>query len=240
VLREFIQEWRSPDFHLPIMWAFIVMLLLTLTAMARANRQVDWSDLAVVGLWAGWSLFASRNVGLYGLLAVPILARYSDAALGKYLPGGARLPTRPQARLNGLLLALIVLAAAARVSLTLLAEGRTPQTQGLPVEAVKFIQTHQPVGPIFNSYNWGGYLIFELWPDYPVYIDGRTDLYDDAFIRRYLAITAAQEGWQKRLDEDGINLVLIEPGSLLARFLNVEPDWREIYRDDIAVIFRRN
>jgi hypothetical protein len=239
VLREFIQEWRSPNFHMPVMWSFILMLLLTLMAMGRSTRQVDWSDLTMVGLWVGWSLFASRNVGLYGLLMVPVLARYSEAVLGKSLPGGERLPTKQQARLNGLLLGLIVIAAITRVGVTLLDEAKTPQEQGLPVEAVNFLQEHQSVGPIFNSYNWGGYLIFALWPKYPVYIDGRTDLYDDSFIRRYLTVMAAEAGWQKTLDEDGINLVLVEPGSLLARFLSFERGWQEIYRDDVAIIFAR-
>jgi hypothetical protein len=104
---------------------------------------------------------------------------------------------------------------------------------------VQFIQKNKPPGPIFNSYNWGGYLIYKLWPAYPVYIDGRTDLYDDSFIRRYLDVMVANEGWEQTLDEDGINLVLIESNSILAKFLEDRADWVEIYRDDLAVIYLR-
>ncbi|RMF31399.1 MAG: hypothetical protein D6759_10135, partial [Chloroflexi bacterium] len=67
-LRDYIQEWRSPDFHLTMTWPFVVMLMLTLAAMGRAPRRADWTDLALVGAWAVWSLFAGRNIGLYGLL----------------------------------------------------------------------------------------------------------------------------------------------------------------------------
>jgi hypothetical protein len=239
-LRDFIQEWRSPDFHMPIMWSFAFMLLLTLAALGRTERPVDWTDLALVGLWAIWGFFAARNVALYGLLTAPVLARYADANLGAYLPAGSARATRLQARLNGVLLGLVALAAAGHIYVTLFATQTIPPVeQNLPSQAVTFIQERKPAGPIFNSYNWGGYLIFRLWPDYPVYIDGRTDLYADSFIRRYLNVVNAGEGWAQTLDEDGINLVLIENGATLVRFLSPDTGWRQIYRDDIAVVFAR-
>jgi hypothetical protein len=101
------------------------------------------------------------------------------------------------------------------------------------------LRHHEAPGPLFNSYNWGGYLIFKLWPAYPVYIDGRTDLYDDVFIRRYLEVMVAGDNWQQTLDEDGINLLLIESDSTLAKILSQDVRWTELYRDEQAAIFRR-
>jgi hypothetical protein len=243
-LRDYIQEWRSPNFHMSITWPFVMMFLLTVGAMGRAARRVDWTDLAMVGLWVAWSLFAVRNIGLYGLLTVPVLARYADATVGDYLPGkgASRINRRPAlVRLNWVLLGLLTLAALLRVGLTL-----APQTEAAieqensPAGAVQFIAQQRPAGPIFNSYNWGGYILFKLWPEYPVYIDGRTDLYEDEFIRRYWGVMNASQDWQQTLDEDNINLVLIENNSTLAKFLAREPVWTELYRDEMAVIFARN
>ncbi len=110
----------------------------------------------------------------------------------------------------------------------------------LPYDAVEFIKSEQPAGPMFNSYNWGGYLIFKLWPHYPVYIDGRTDLYNDAFIRRYLGVMAGNDNWRQTLEDDGINLILIETNSVLDKLLRRQPGWTELHRDEMAVIFGRN
>jgi hypothetical protein len=242
-LRDFIQEWRSPDFHAPMTWPFVVMLLLTIVAIGYTSRRVDWTDLTLVGLWTVWSLFAVRNIGLYGLLTVPVLARYSDAAVGDYLPvpGELLLSKKPVfAYFNWLLLAVIVLAALVRIGSTLLPLSVTePSQDNLPVRAVQFIQDNQPPGPLFNSYNWGGYLIFKLWPDYSVYIDGRSDLYEDDFMRRYVKVMAADEGWEQILDEDSVNLIFIETNSILAKFLKFHPDWQKLYRDNLAVIYAR-
>ncbi len=243
VLRDYIQEWRSPDFHLAMTWPFVAMLVLTLAAMGRTPRRVDWTALAMVGTWAVWSLFAWRNVGLYGLLTVPVLAGCATAAWGQYLPSGDISPLSQRRAfnlLNWLLLAVIILAAAVRIAVTLSPQAYlAAEEKSLPAGAVRFIQAEKPAGPLFNSYNWGGYLIFKLWPAYPVYIDGRTDLYDDAFIRRYVDVTVANDGWRQTLDDDGINLVLIENNSVLDKFLRISSAWQEVYRDKMAVIFAR-
>jgi hypothetical protein len=250
-LRDFIQEWRSPDFHLSHAQPFILMLLVLIVAIARSGRDADWTDLALIGMWTGWALFAARNIAIFGLVLTPVLARYADLAWSRQWQrwGYQQIPfaalasrplKKPQLRLNWILLGLITVAALIKVIVPLTPEANLKAEQNsLPYEAVSFIQTELPPGPIFNSYNWGGYLIFRLWPDYPVYIDGRTDLYDDAFIRRYLKVMVADEGWQEILQADSINLVLIETNSTLAKFLSLDPAWSEIYRDEMAVIFRR-
>ncbi|MBN1221452.1 MAG: hypothetical protein JXM69_21205 [Anaerolineae bacterium] len=254
-LRDFIQEWQSPDFHLPHAQPFILMLVLLLVALGRAGRRADWTDLALTALWTGWALFAGRNIAIFGLITTPILARYADVAWTRQWEtwGYQRVPfasltTHSTARVsrltsvvNWLLLGLIIMAAVVKISVPLL-----PQTslkveqESLPYQAVEFIKNRQPPGPMFNNYNWGGYLIFKLWPDYPVYIDGRTDLYDDAFIRRYIDVMTANEGWPQTLDEAGINLVLVETNGTLAKLLKLNSEWAEIYQDNMAIIFVRS
>ncbi|MBN1991854.1 MAG: hypothetical protein JW953_04070 [Anaerolineae bacterium] len=251
-LRDFIQEWRSPDFHMPHTQPFILMLLLQLVALGRAGRRADWTDLTLVGLWAGWTLFAGRNMATFGLVTTPILARYADLAwTGQWQTWGyARAPlssfeTRPRAsrlfsRLNWALLGLVVMAALVKIAIPLMPQTSLKVEQNtLPYHAVEFVKRQQPPGPMFNSYNWGGYLIFKLWPQYPVYIDGRTDLYDDAFIRRYIGVMVADDGWPQTLADDGINLVFIEKNSTLAKFLRQNSAWQEIYQDEMAAIFAR-
>ncbi len=251
-LRDFIQEWQSPNFHLPYVQSFAVMLLLVTVALARAGRRADWTDLLMVTVWAGWSLFAARNIAIFGLVVTPVLARYGDLAWLRQWqdwgyqrvpfsgPPAGRRASSSGYRLNWVLLILVLVAALVKVAVPLLpATTQRAEQEGMPYRAVEFIRAERPAGPLFNSYNWGGYLIFKLWPDYPVYIDGRTDLYDDLFIREYLSIISADTGWLEKLNRAGINLVLIENGSTLDKFLQINPDWQELYRDEMAVVFQR-
>ena len=62
------------------------------------------------------------------------------------------------------------------------------QAKEMPVQAVKVVRERQYPGPLFNDYNWGGYLIWQLGQ--PVTIDGRAGLYGDANINRSIATWA--------------------------------------------------
>ena len=69
-----------------------------------------------------------------------------------------------------------------------------------PVKAVNFLRQNPQPGPLYNTFDWGGFLTWYM-PDYPVAIDGRTDLYgdeldflffnsergDDSYVRRSLS-----------------------------------------------------
>jgi hypothetical protein len=105
---------------------------------------------------------------------------------------------------------------------------------------VQFIRANNLPGPMFNSYNWGGYLIWHLYPDYPVFIDGRTDLYDDEFIREYVKVIRARPGWHEVLDRYGVNFILIESDSILAAFLAEGDEWQSVHVDTVATVFLRN
>ena len=71
-------------------------------------------------------------------------------------------------------------------------------------------------------------------------MDGRTDLYDDVFVRRYVSVMVADEQWEDILAEDGIRTILIERHSIVAKLLAQHPDWQQVYEDDMASIFVRN
>jgi hypothetical protein len=242
VLRDFIAEWQSPDFHQPIVQPFLAMLLLLLASIARSNRKVDWTDLALVGGWTTLSLFAVRNVAIFAVVCTPVLIRYASLALeaqfGPLTIGRKRRLSRPFYLFNWGLLILIILGAIGQTVTTLSpAAIEKAEAERFPAEAVAFIQQTQPPGPIFNSYNIGGYLMYQLWPDYPVFVDGRTDLYDDDFLRTYLQTVNALPGWQTHLDQYSIKMIVTEKHIPLAFTLQNEPDWDKIFEDDQTLIF---
>jgi hypothetical protein len=255
-LRDYIQEWASPDFHQFHLHPFIWMVLLILAAVGLSRRRIDFTDLVLTLFFFYMSLWAGRNIALFALVAAPVLMRYGAEAIRTLWEalralelkglldklGQVQLAPGPWLTiLNWLILILVVLLCAVKIYQPLRTEvNLATQKEHLPVEAVQFIRANNLPGPMFNSYNWGGYLIWHLYPDYPVFIDGRTDLYDDEFIREYVEVTLARPGWREVLDRYGVNLILIESDSILAAFLAEGDEWQRIYSDDIASIFLRN
>jgi len=108
-----------------------------------------------------------------------------------------------------------------------------------PRDAATYVEEHHLPGPIFNSYDNGGYLLWRLYPRYRVYIDGRTDLYGNDFMQNYLGIYRGEVDPQPEFDRFRVGTVLVEPMSPLATTLRHRSGWKALLEDGNAIIFTR-
>jgi hypothetical protein len=249
VLQDFIAEWRSPNFHELHFHPFIWMLLAALTVLGLSKKRADFVDLTLVALFTYMTLLAARNIALFALVTAPVIVRYGTPVIADWKERVLKQPPeaeRPQTEtrplfllVNWLLLLFVIVAALIRISGPISAQANeAEQAENLPVAADNYLRENEPPGPLFNNYNWGGYIVWEL-PQYPVFVDGRTDLYGDELLREYLATIFVNSGWRETLDKYDINLVFVESAAPLARNLRLEPGWEEVYRDEMASILVR-
>jgi len=119
-------------------------------------------------------------------------------------------------------------------------------TQGIlpyPCKAVDFIKLNNIPGKnIFSSYEWGGFLEWQL-PNYKFFVDGRTPAWETPEGKSpytvYLEIIQARPDYQKDLKNYQTDWLLIGVGTFLDIDLqnNKNSPWKEIYRDNISVIY---
>ncbi len=244
---EFLAEWRPPDVATFTGQAFVVFtLIFVLPALAFSIRRMRLADaLIIIGLTfmtasaARFLLVAPITAAAAILYAEPMLA---ETRLGRaFGPMLGRLGTpRPGlSRVNALLVGVMVIAGLAatwsRVSPS--AQERLV-AQNMPVGAVDWILAHDPGDRPFNQYSWGGYLGL-MRPDEPIYIDGRSDIYGDAPIRRYAETVLLQRDPQAVLDTDRIDYVLFDLHTPFAQWLDASAAWQRAYADDLAGVWVR-
>jgi len=122
-------------------------------------------------------------------------------------------------------------------------KGLDPQTliqqidKEYPVRAASLIAESRLPGPLYNSYNWGEYLVFNL-PDYPVAIDGRTDLFGAAMDTRAMATVNAYD-LAHDSDFQRARVIVLERFLPLAAFLANDPHYKLVYSDHLAVVFTK-
>jgi len=243
-LREFIQEWQSPNFHERQVWPFAALLFLTLGAAGASDRRLSLTEFLLVAGWGFMGLLAGRNIAVFSLGAPIVLARHAAPllehwfqALGLSLNPGRR-PSRILGITNMVLAGIVLLGAAWKAASVYPGQVNEEHfATYLPVGAVDFVKTEQPAGRLFNTYNWGAYLLWAL-PEYPVFIDGRTDLYSDVVIDDWFAVVRADPEWASILETWDVRLVMIEP-HLPVRAVLEEAGWRVAYEDDVAVVLAR-
>lgn len=239
VLQRYIQEWQSPEFGSPQFFPFVLLLFATMLAFALSRRRRSPVELVLTFGFAYLALDAARNISLFALVAAPALSRHGYSALKPIIDKigtGPEPPERISRPLNLALLGLTLLAAGLWVRPKLLARPNAAQVEDrLPVAAVEYLEREGPPGPLFNTYRWGGYLVWRLYPEYHSYVDGRTDLFGDEILEQYLRLWSVGPGWESVLADGGFRTALLEPNAPLANALALK-GWRVEFEDTVSVL----
>lgn len=247
-MMQYIQEWKSPNFHEPMFQALALLFLATFSAMAMSDKKPRPGELLILVITALSTLRSSRNVPFFALVAIPLLAEHSWHWLQSQKWGSWFTKTEKREIGNALVIKVVLNIIVLLITpLTVIAVrlgnsvANQPATEArtYPAAAVTFIAKEKPPQPIFNEYVWGGYLIWHLYPDYRVSMDGRADVYGDALVEEFLAVHDGEPKWREALDTKGVRTVLVKPDVPLASLLRQEPGWQKVFEDDNSVIFVR-
>ncbi len=231
-------EW-SPLPLWPLEWPAVLLLAAaaTLTWAWRRVRIVDW---LLFGGFAVAALTASRNAILIGLIAPIVLASYLPVWKG---------PSRPW----------IAWGAAAALAADLawgVFAGRFFQLRvdewKWPAGAADFLRAHNIRSPLFNTYEFGGYLMWRLWPQERVFIDGRAlseSVFQDYVRILYNHDASGGPSAHELLDRYGVQVLVLNgfeyvTGNiyLLAPSLADphEATWKLVYSDAQAMVLMRD
>jgi hypothetical protein len=106
-----------------------------------------------------------------------------------------------------------------------------------PISALGAVPAELREKPVLNHYDFGGYLIFSgVRP----YVDGRADLFGDAFLDNFDRIAAGNaKALDQALDKDPIVWTMFPATAAVVRALDSRPGWKRIYADRDAVIHAR-
>lgn len=113
------------------------------------------------------------------------------------------------------------------------------EAQEFPKAAVEYMKQQRLPQPIFNEYTWGGYLIWKLYPDYHVYIDGRADVFGEKLVAEFIQVNDGKPGWRELLQQYGTQTVLVKSDSAIASLLAEDSRWQKVFEDNQAVILVR-
>jgi hypothetical protein len=239
-LQNYIQEWQSPNFHFWNAQLFLILFFLVWGVIAFSPKRFDLGDFSLLAIIGYMGFIAARNTYLLSIIAPAMILDYGQPILEARFPGWSPGTTasRVMGMVNSALLAVAAIAIAVAVVLnnTPASIAKTVRRE-VPVDAVAFLSQNPGWGHLLNSYNWGSYLLWYL-PSYPVFVDGRTDLYGDDLLNQYLTVVYARAGWQDVLNSWDIHVVLLEPSAPILQIL-IHQGWRLQYRDDQSVILLR-
>jgi len=208
-------------------YALLFLAFAAVAMLARAQRFLVFET--TLFLVTAISSFRSRR----DLWAVVIVAGTILASTIENRKTPRRLPafvSLPLAAAAG-----IVLFVASRVMHINNAELNTRLSKDLPVGAVAVAKARHYAGPVYNNYDWGGYLIWEL--RLPVSIDGRAALHGDDSLHRSQVNWRGEPGWATDPQLLSANLVVAPVSAPLTQLLRYDPNFKLTYEDQLSALF---
>lgn len=242
-MRSFIVEWLAPDFHQPRFWPLLLIcLLLTIVCSSSRVRPKARVLVPLLGTFLA-ALDAVRHIPIFVLLAVPVIAAAVPVSSFSWQSGRERAVAaghNSRMAFHAAVLILMAVFTAARWR-SLVRQQATTEAELFPQRAVEILRSEgsDPHRRLFAYYDWGGYVIWKLYPRERVFVDGRADLYGDGLIEQFKTAVELRRGWQKVLNEWGVEAVLIPTSSPLAQALALDAHWVVRYQDPKATIFLR-
>lgn len=227
---------------------FITLILLTLLIIVDIirKRRADTCHILLFIFNAALSLSAVRFVPFFAISGSFLLGIYLNAFL--YPNGSGK---KIWIKVIPVSAVFLFIAGFALYSGAISAKDmyRTDVEYGrYPYGATNILKALPPKR-IFNAYGWGGYLIWNLYPSYQVFIDGR-GLNQEIFLQYGEVLRADKSGiipkWKAILDGYQIDYLLLCPAREGTEGLNViselikDQDWRLIYADSLSLLYIRN
>ena len=224
----FIEEMHALAFRSVTDWATLALFSLAVGSFAWSHkRSVLLPAFLLAGGWCGFH--TQRDVWFLAVLSVAVTAlAFREKTVAKPLNSWQ----------TGIALLLAAGIYLAQLHWGDLSNQKLQQAvdQSFPENASRYIETHASPDPLFNPYDWGGYLMWRL-PGRLVSIDGRAQLYGDDGLARFFATRTGAPGWRDSPELQRANTVLAERESPLASLLRMDPAYKLVYEDQSAVIF---
>jgi hypothetical protein len=236
-----VGEFMSPNFH--EMMPFKYLLLLMIATFAVSKIKTNWIELLLILMFLNMSLYSVRYIPLFSIIVAPILLKQigpllekSNGKLGKFFKKRAENISEIDASAKGYLwpvfsIVLVVVLAAGNII------GYKFDAKTKPVAAVEFLKNEYIKGNMFDNDEFGDYIIYAAWPEYKVFVDGRSDMYGVDIMKEYLKVASIKPGWDEVLKKYDVKWIIFDANSALSLFLMERDDWKLIYADNVANIF---
>ncbi len=238
-------ETMPPNFATPNIWPFAGLLGIAVIVAGLRIKHIKPEHVFLLAGIGTMSLLMARNIPFFAFAAVPILGQWVKEIFStpnywlKLEDGFSNIDNQ----LSGFLWSAAAIAIAISFFAYHTNETHTSiyqfSPQVFPVDAVNWLESHPVQGNMYTDFNWGGYLLYRLWPTQHVFIDSQSDFYGEQFTRQYADILNGAPKWGEELAQYNVTWMIVPKDAGIAQAAESDPNWQIIYQDSLTIIFER-
>lgn len=236
----YLPDCHAPGFRRAQDYVLLLLVMSGFLALGL-RRSRDWFLIALLAISAGVSFYSQRDVWVVVLAAVAVLGE--TVASSQFPVPGSQTPDSKapwrELLISGVL-ACIVLTLAVFVIVPRSASALLGKVgESYPVAASDYIRAQRLPQPLFNAFEWGGFLSWYL-PEYPVAIDGRVTLYGDDYVVEYSKVMNADVRYTDFPAMANARTIVLPASAIMAQALKTLPGFKVAYSDSVALVLTRD
>ncbi len=246
-------------FLLPVLIFKLSVAILAISflfTVKKVRQRVFEIIILVFFIYAGFRML--RNLPLYALASFPVLAilltDVFDSVKIKFFRTLLKPCLRrvPEALLKGAVLVFLISMIFFVANDSYYRYMEVSRVSGVSVpnglkRAVDFVKQNKIKGPMFNNFDIGGYLVWQLYPQEKVFVDNRPEAYSVKFFSEiYQPMQENKDKWLEFSEKYGINFIFFGHTDTTPwgqEFLNdivKNQDWKIVYLNEDAIILVKN
>jgi len=232
-----IYEWHPFELTNPYFLLFLGFLLITIILILKQKQHIRIADILILITFIYLGFKSRRNVAVSAIIIAPILSYYATLLIRKSHKAKAIIK-RTNTKDIALILIIIIASIFCIAQLNSLKLGINKDFY--PITATYFIKNNDLKGNIFNDYNFGGYLIYNLYPENKIFIDGRIVMYGQRIFDEYYSIKWQENNYEELIEKYNIKIFIIKYESKILNYLAGSEQYKLVYFDEKALIYVRD
>lgn len=229
--RDFVGEWQSPNIRQPATVLTLVMIGFVVVAWTRSARKPQWWQIGLLAMSLIFGLAMARTVAVAAIIVAPLVAQELQGLLAIRVPRVPRPSTRAQLSWMGLV-------AIGLVTAVPLASAVAQTPENVPVHLAAQLRQFPSGTRVIATGDVTGWLLWSA-PDLKPVEDIRIEIYDPAYVRRYIESMAAGPAWRGFIRDTGATVALLKDDSPLVTALHERAHWDIVGSDAGYLLLRR-
>lgn len=224
-----ITEWKPPE-HLNFKWiSYEMLIIFALITLFNEIKNKKITHFIILFTFIFLSLQSIRHIPLFAIGSVYFIANdlknnYENLniLLKNFIVGGI------------VLIYFVFTIILFPYPFNILMENKT-----FPLVAVKFMKKNNFQGNIYNPFAWGECIIWYLYPQVKVSVDGRYDtVYPMSLIKKQFIPLRQKTLKVKEFPfADKTDFILLERNKIFKKAIESQHLWKKVYQDEISIIY---